>query len=530
MSTTLTHDLLKPAAYSWDPPGVELIETHISWVFLAGDYVLKVKRPVDFGFVDFTSLERRHHFCQEEVRLNRRLTADVYLGVVPIVRIGDGFRVDGDGEPVEWGTLMRRLPADRMLDVLLTSGGAPDRLAELLAERLLPFHRRPAPVCKGSTTDYLAVVTENLEQLDAFAAKPLPAGQLGLVADGMRRFIDERSGMLKARVPRWIREGHGDLRAEHICIESAGTLQLFDCVEFNQEIRCADVASDLSFLFMDLRRLGAPAVACHFLDRYRAAGFDLPGDLVRFYVAHRALVRAKVACLEMTGAPPDARRHRALEAADYLNLAIAAALPVSPVAIAISGLSGGGKSTVAAALARALDAPVHSSDAVRKRLAGIAPDQPAAAEWHAGIYTPEWTARTYDELRRLASEDLKTGRPVILDATFLKDRERLRLADLADTLRVPLLIVETICQEEVLLRRIRTRARQRGIAPDTTEKIYRRQKAAMEAAKPVLPAGALSVTVDTPSDGPIDLDPVLQQLSGAGLLATSPGTEERHDG
>ncbi len=526
MATRIVEELQKPGAFPWNPPSVEMIETHISWVFLAGERVVKVKRPVDFGFVDFTELERRRHFCQEEVRLNQRLTTGVYLGVAPIVSTPNGLQVDGEGEIVDWCTIMRRLPSDRMLDVLIRNGAAPDDLAELLSARLIPFHRQVPNACHGQDSDYLAVITENLDQLEVVAGAALPPFQLDLVCRSMRLFIEKHRSMLFARLPDWLREGHGDLRTEHICLESDGTVQIFDCVEFSENIRCADVASDLAFLLMDLRRLGAEEPATELIRLYRAAGFDLPDLLIRIYSAHRALVRAKVACLEAQNASnKDSDRHR-FEAADFLNLATAAALTTRPVLIAISGLSGSGKSTVAKSLARALGASVHSSDIVRKRLTGLRPSQSAAASWRHGVYAPMWTAQTYEQLRALAAADLESGCPTIIDATLLDDDERNGFAGIAADGNVPFCIIETICDERVLLRRLRARQKKSDSVSDADVEIYRRQRSEVERNPPVLPAGAITATVETSSDGPASLDPVFQALSDADLLDLLSGNRE----
>jgi aminoglycoside phosphotransferase family enzyme len=273
----LVRDLQRPDAYPWRPRNVELIETHVSWVVLAGERVVKNKRPVAFPFVDHTQLASRHQSCLDEVRLNLRLTDGVYLDVVPIVRGPEGCRVGGEGTPIEWATLMRRLPAAGMLDGLLEHGEVPFDLAARLAERLIPFHREIAEDC-ASDTDAMAakttrIVTGNLDELAPFAGAPLAATQFHLVATAMRRFIADEEALFRARVAAgWVRERHGDLIAVHICLEAGSAVQIFDCVEFNRDVRCVDVASDIAYLFMDLRRLDIPEVAADLLTRYRAAG------------------------------------------------------------------------------------------------------------------------------------------------------------------------------------------------------------------------------------------------------------------
>jgi uncharacterized protein len=513
-------ELMRPETYPWQPETVELIETHISWVFLAGNRVVKLKRPVAFPFVDHTRLSSRHQSCLDEVRLNRRLTDGVYLDVVPIVQTPDGCRVGGEGTPVEWATLMRRLPADRMLDALLASGAAPADLAERLAARLIPFHRDIAPSCGRSPETAVAatrIVTDNLDELAPFAGAPVGTIQLGLVVDAMRQFVSERDEVLRARAADgWIREGHGDLRAEHVCLEPDGTDQIFDCVEFNREVRCADVASDLAFLLMDLSRLGVPQVAAALLARYREAGIGLPDELLRFYVAHRALVRVKTACLQLQGAEPAAALIHAAEAVNYLDLVTASVLTVRPTLVVMTGLSGTGKSTVARRLARALGARLFTSDIVRKEIAGIAGAAPAA--WEEGIYRPEWTKATYDRLFALAEASLSNGQPVVLDATFLDADQRSGAASVATRAGTRLVLVETVCDQATVAARLATRTARGDSPSDATMATYRRQYAAIAANPLQVPTSAVTVQVDTTTGLPGELDPVFAALVREGIV------------
>ena len=515
----LIRTLLRSTAFPWRPTTVELIETHISWVFLAGDRVVKIKRPVHFGFVDHSTVERRRQSCEEEVRLNRRLTDDVYLGTVPIARHGDRLVVGAAGEPFDWATLMRRLPAERMLDTLLASASAPDNLGDLLARRLLPFHRHTAGRCDGATdgsaASITAIVTGNLDQLREVTGGPIGTLLFALVDEAMRTFLVDNAQRFRHRVrDGWVRDGHGDLRAEHICL-AGGAVQIFDCVEFSPSIRCADIASDLAFLLMDLGRLGAEAVASELEGRYRNAGIDLPTPLVRFYRAHRGLVRAKIDGLTMAGG---LRPHPGLagEAAAYLDLAARAALTVHPFLLAMTGLSGTGKSTVAAAIARATGADLISSDVVRKELAGVT--GPAAATWGEGLYSAEWHERTYQHLVTRAAEVLRAGRPVVLDATFLDERWRARTAGLAGAAAVPFLLVETVCDDHTAAARIAARAARGDSASDADLAVYDRQRTMRSSAPVAIPRGAIAVRVDTNTEGGNRLDPVFAALQGAGVL------------
>jgi aminoglycoside phosphotransferase family enzyme/predicted kinase len=510
--------LLDPAAYPWLPATVEYIETHVSWVYFAGDHVVKIKRPVAFPFVDHRDPQRRRQSCLDEVRLNRRLTDGVYLGVVPVVLTPSGFRVDAEGEPVELATLMRRMPASNMLDVALTSRKAPADLADRLAARLVPFHRDLSPACEGDATTWTAVVTDNLDEIAPFAGRALSASQFELVDQALRRFARDHDALLQRRVSEgWIREGHGDLRAEHVCIEP-GHLQIYDCVEFNRDLRCADVASDLVYFLMDLTRLGARHVATDLLGRYRTAGIDLPDALIRFYGAHRALVRVKVSCLELSDAHAEARGDLIRDAADYLNMASAAALTVEPALFVMTGLSGSGKSTVATAISRALDLDGLVADVVRKELAGDA--GLAKGRWQEGLYAPQWTAATYDEMFARAETRLSSGHPVLLDGTFLDNRWRETAARLAESRQVPLVLVETVADPDVVVRRISARQRQPDNITDATVEIFQRQLAATTARPLSVPPSALFLRINTTPDGPVEMDPLWQLLDEAGIITS----------
>lgn len=527
----LVRDLLRPDAYPWHPPAVEVIETHVSWVFMAGDRVVKVKRPVVFPFVDHRSRAQREQSCRDEVRLNRRLTSGVYLGVAPIVQTPEGPRVAEEGPHIEWATVMRRLPAEGMLDALLARDAAPPDLANRLAERLIPFHRDTAPICPGNAGEVAAsatsVVTENLAELEPYAGAPIDAGQFALVASAMRAFIMGHGNLFQARAEAgWVREGHGDLRAEHVCLEPDGATQIFDCVEFNRDVRCADIASDLAYLLMDLIRLGAPEVAADLLERYRAAGIDLPDTLLHLYGAHRALVRAKISSIDFASAQDDAGRaeSRAAAAADYLDMASASALTMRPGLIAMTGLSGAGKSSVARRLCRALGVPLYASDVVRKELAGI--NGPAPAAWGEGVYRPAMTGATYDRLFDLAAEQLAAGSPVILDAAFLSRAQRDGAARVADAAGVPLVLVEAVCDEAEVAERLIARAARGDSPSDATLETYRRQREMVAETPAGIPEGALAVQIDTSGRPPIRLGDALTALARKEMIESSlPGSD-----
>lgn len=311
--------MLRRDFYPHHPADVTLVQTHISYVFLAGDHVYKVKKPVRFSFADFSTLERRRHFCHEEVRLNQRLAADVYLGVVTIRRCGDDYKLGADGDPdiAEYAVRMRRLPADRMLDQLLNRNAVTPEMIDAIAARLAEFHRRADAgaeiTANGDPAAIARVIEENHANARAFRGFTVPADDDDAIQAFTRDFLRRHDALFRKRqAEHRIRDCHGDLHTEHICF--ADRLMIFDCIDFNPAFRYCDVASEIAFLAMDLDYHGHPELAVHFVSRY-AAHADDPDlqHLVPFYQCQRAYIRGKVDSLksaEPEVAPADAAAAR----------------------------------------------------------------------------------------------------------------------------------------------------------------------------------------------------------------------------
>jgi len=335
--------LLRPGAYPCEPDRVELIETHISWVFLAGADVYKVKKPVDFGFLDFRSLTQRRKACDAEIELNDRLAHGVYLGVVPIRRDGKGVcRIDGPGKVVDWAVHMARLPDDRRADRLLARGKLGTADVAALAERLAAFHAQAR--CDGETARFGTVdavrrnVEENFSQTRGMVNPYVSRADAAEIERRQTAYLRAHADVFERRIAGGrIRDGHGDLRLEHVYLDGTGPgdhvatgIDVIDCIEFSDRFRFADVCADIAFLSMDFAWHGRVGLAEHFLARYaeRANDFDLYG-LVDFYESYRAIVRAKVSMLlaNEAGADRSLRDRATEEARRYLLLALSAGRP-----------------------------------------------------------------------------------------------------------------------------------------------------------------------------------------------------------
>lgn len=458
---------------------LEVRETHISWVFLTEADAFKVKKPVSMGFLDFTTLERRQEACAAEVTLNRRLAPDVYLGVVPVTRGEDG-RLDfgGVGELVDVAVHMRRLPDGRRADVLLDKGALSDAALARVAERIARFHDECATngtiAAYGRPESVARNVRENFQQtrstvtthLNEDEAQEIERWQLGFLTDNADLFTDRvTTGRVK--------DGHGDLRLEHVYLDEglAGPegVSVLDCIEFNERFRYADVAADVAFLSMDLAAHGRVDLAERFLALYarEANDYDL-FPLVDFYESYRAYVRAKVSSFLAAddGAPGFVKERAAHEARRFYLLALAAErrplLP--PSVVAIGGPPASGKSTLAERVGAAMGAPIVDSDRTRKHLLGKAPFESARAGAWQGAYDPGFTDRVYREVLRRADRVLASGRPVLLDASFRSEDMRRSARELARAHGVAFRFVECRASPAVCRARLEERARGRSIS------------------------------------------------------------------
>jgi aminoglycoside phosphotransferase family enzyme/predicted kinase len=496
----LVEALRRPEAYPPPVPArVELVTTHISWVFLTDHDVWKLKRPVDYGFLDYTTLERRHHACEEEVRLNERLAPGVYLGVVP-VRLGPaGPALTGDGPIVDYAVHMRRLADTASAEALLRAGALEHDHLWLVAGVLARFYAEAAATPRyGSVALIEANLAENFEQARPFVGRFLGAATLDAVRAWQVGFLARHRDRFAARIDRHrVREGHGDLRLEHVYVEEGRAL-IIDCIEFNERFRMGDVASDVAFLAMELEARGRPDLAGSFLGRFalESDDYDLY-DVVDFYLSYRAWVRGKVSAFLAAdpSTPPDKARRKAEEAQALFARAERYTRPPAlpgPV-LAVGGVIGAGKTVLAEALARALALPVVASDRTRKWLAGVGATERAPA----AAYEPAFSDRTFDEVFRRAAVVVGSGRGVILDATFRGRHLRRRARELAARHGRRFLFVEATCDDATLRERLRRRAAGPSVS-DATDSLLARVRAEFEAVTELAPAEHLVVRTTEP--------------------------------
>ncbi len=509
----LVEAMSQAAFYPHPAAQVKRIETHISWIFLTGEYAYKVKKPVNFGFLDFSSLEKRKYFCEQELRLNRRLAPKLYLEVLPIRRDSTGYHLEGQGAVVEYCLRMKQFDQGCLLDRLLERGQIDERDMLDLADTIAHFHatiaRAPTDSPLGDSETIWQAMAENFAALEAH----LPDRHQQARLRRLHQRVQIRHQKLvphfaQRRQEGFIRECHGDLHLGNIA-RIGGHLTLFDGIEFNDEFRWIDVMSDLAFLLMDLREHGHQHFAWLILNRYLEISGDYAGlAVLAYYQCYRALVRAKVAALRMTQQAGGERARSLEQLRQYLELAEAFVdTSQQPWLLITHGLSGSGKSWLAARLATRLGAIRIRSDVERKRLFQLAPE---ASSQQAGIfiYDADSNEQTYQRLLALAEQVIQAGYPVIADATFLQTSRRADFQRLADSLHCPFVILDCQAPRATLEQRLRQR---QGDASEADIEVLQRQ---WRHYRPLSGSEqAMALRVDT-GEG-VDPDRLVQQLRQA---------------
>ena len=505
--------LRDPTAYPGHHHGsVTIIQTHLSVVCLLGDHAWKLKKSIRLPFADFSSLDQRRHFCLEELRLNQRLCPDTYLDVVPLRQQPDGkpsFHPDASGKIVDYAVRMRRLPADRMLDVLLARDEVDPAAIDAIAHRMTRFHadadRSPETLAHGDPDHLRRFALANFDETRPLAGEHPdalfhPRLHAALQAQTRADFTRHLPTLRARHQSGHVVDGHGDLHARNICLTDPPAI--YDCIEFEPAFRCGDVATEHAFMAMDLRFRGHPELGNGYLDAVVAGSGDPEiRDLMPALVRYRAMVRAKVSAIAATEPElaPAARTEAAGASRRYLRLAAATAIEEhQPWWLMLCGLPGSGKSSIAKALASASGGawPVLSSDRIRKQLAGI----PSTTRLPGEFYHPDFSRRTYAELRQQATAATSRHRVVILDANFRGRAERQRAHQAAGAAGARLAILQIDAPASVIMARLDRRGTDPQSESDANAGVYRQLVAEFEPPHPREADLLLTASGDAPPD------------------------------
>ncbi len=483
--------LLRADAYDHPTDEITLVETHISWVILTGRFAYKLKKPVEFDFVDYSTAERREHFCHEELRLGRRFAPDIYLDVVAVTGPAESPKIGGIGKVIEHAVKMRQFSEDTLFSKLIKTGQLKPSHIDRLAIEIAAFHDKadvaPPDSPFGTPDAILAAARHNFETLLNCHLPPGHGDEIRRLSHWTEERFLQLADCFETRLrDGFVRECHGDLHLRNIILGAGGDALLFDGIEFNESFRWIDLINEVAFCAMDLADRGRPDLARRLLNAYLEHTGDYSGlKVAHFYIVYRAMVRAKVAALRLkqereSGA--EIEPELAKEITAYFDLADRVIEPVHPPALAITyGLSGSGKTTGTQDLVDALGFIRIRSDVERKRLFGLAPDEKSGSQLGADLYTEEASEQTYRRVEELAEIVLGSGFSAIVDAAFLRREQRRGFSELAARLGVAFRILHFDVPEEELRRRVEERERRGSDASEANLEVLEHQLETVEA-------------------------------------------------
>jgi len=511
-SGRLIQALCDPGRYPHAVESVQVLETHISWVLLTGPFAYKIKKPVNLGFLDFSRLEQRSFYCREELRLNRRFAPQLYLDVIPIGGTPENPCLSATENVFEYALKMVQFPHEERLDRVLSRGELSPVWCDLLAEEVAQFHQDIEVAASeslfGDHDQVHKPIEESLRQIASRIADPTQTTALSRWC--RETHASQVAEFTRRKMEGFIRECHGDLHLENM-VRLEGKVVLFDCIEFSERLRWIDVASDLAFVLMDLTYRNRADLANRLVNAYLEITGDYGGlAVLRYYLVYRALVRASVSCIRASQSDvPLADRAAILHSGEqHLELAESYTRPLPPILIITHGPSGSGKTTYTQALVEAIGAIRIRSDIERKRLVGLSAKARSAANAAAELYSPAMTSKTYEQLAVLARMVLDAGHPAIVDATNLKHSQRQLFRQLADELRISLVILDFQSPESLLRERLEQRSGAGQDASEATVSVLEHQLCAREE----LTADELAVSIGIEAESPMPIAGILQRL------------------
>ena len=504
----LVEELQKPEAYAEKPAEVDVLQTQISYVLRMDKYVYKIKKPLNLGYLDYSTLSRRLFFCKREVELNQRLAPEIYLSVVPITIDAGKIAVAGSGNTIEYAVKMRRMPEEAMMNVLVRNNRVSKDMVCRLVKKLVEFHKNANTDetigAYGRTETIRRDTEENFEQTARYVGNTISREAFNHIRNYNNNFIKASQDLFNRRIAgRKIRDCHGDLRAEHICFMDE--IQIYDCIEFNKRFRYCDIAAEIAFLAMDLDHYGRADISRYFVSNYieQSGDRELP-KLLNFYKCYRAYVRGKIESFKLD--EPSFRKARkqelATEARSYFDLSSTYTRP-GRFLLVTTGLSGTGKSCLAGELARRTASVVISSDIVRKEMASMKPTEHRFEEFEKGIYSQEYTERTYQELLDRARGLLEEGVSVIIDASFSKNKYRLNALKLARDRGIDFFLLDCFADEKLLEQRLKQRGKEQSVS-DARLDILRKQREAYEPVEEIPKSQHIRIDTEGPFGGCIE--------------------------
>ncbi|RBP38175.1 hypothetical protein DES53_112173 [Roseimicrobium gellanilyticum] len=500
--------MLDAHSYKHGPSDVSMVETHASWVFLAPPFAYKVKKPVNYGFLDFSTLDLRHADCERELVLNRRLAPEIYLQAEAIHESADALHFGGGGRVFEWVVKMKLMDSRFFLNNLIREQEVGILEIDRVIELLRSFYAKSSPLdsltARSAGVRTRKSVHDNFEILRPFRNAPLSSHALDAIECFTTEFERQHDSLFKARVEGgWFRDCHGDLRLEHVYLAPEG-VSIYDCIEFNEAFRHIDVASDLAFLAMDLDFNGRSDLSAHLIQQFIQTWGDVQMmSLLDYYKCYRACVRAKVACLRSDSATltPQKKKVSLDLAQQYLVLSLRYALAGSkPQVFVFMGKVASGKSSLAERLGQETGWKVLSSDVVRKTQAGVPLDYRGTAAERSRLYDPVATSSTYGALCRQAIETLESGRNVILDATFSKREHRTILSEQLREAGHQLAWIEVVAPKELALERLRKRETKAGVVSDARTEDFEALTQSFEQPDELPPSIRTTISADDAPD------------------------------